>query len=85
MTLEEAIIRCEEKACDNTECTLEYGQLVRWLLELREYRKNKDSIMEWAKEGREHYRKLTEDYPDVISFAASFGTYNAFIEKLNSL
>lgn len=45
----------------------------------------KDAIMEWAKEGKEHYKKLMEDFPDEISFAASFGAYNAFIEKLNSL
>ena len=45
----------------------------------------KDAIMEWAKEGKEHYRKLMEDFPDETSFAASFGAYNAFIEKLNSL
>lgn len=43
----------------------------------------KDAIMEWAKEGKEHYKKLMKDFPDL--FAASFGAYNAFVEKLNSL
>lgn len=43
----------------------------------------KDAILEWAKEGKEHYKKLMKDFPDL--FAASFGAYNAFIEKLNSL
>ena len=45
----------------------------------------KDTLIEWAKEGKEHYKKLMEDFPDEISFAALFGVYNAFIEKLNSL
>lgn len=45
----------------------------------------KGILMEWAEEGKEHYKKLMEDFPDEISFAASFGAYNAFIEKLNSL
>ena len=45
----------------------------------------KDVIMEWAKEGKEHYKKLMEDFPDETSFAALFGVYNGFIEKLNSL
>lgn len=43
----------------------------------------KDAILEWAKEGKEHYKKLMKDFPDM--FAGSFGAYNAFIEKLNSL
>lgn len=43
----------------------------------------KDAILEWAKEGKEHYKKLMKDFPDL--FAASFGAYNAFVEKLNSL
>lgn len=85
MTLEEAIIHCKEKACDNTQCAMEHRQLAGWLEELQKYRKNKDTIMEWVKEGKEHYRKLMEDFPDETSFAASFGVYNGFIEKLNSL
>ncbi len=31
MTLEEAIIHCKEKACDNTQCVLEHRQLAEWL------------------------------------------------------
>jgi hypothetical protein len=40
MTLEEAIIHCKEKACDNTQCALEHRQLAEWLQELQQYRKN---------------------------------------------
>ena len=40
MTLEEAIIHCKEKACDNTSCALEHRQLAEWLEELQQYRKN---------------------------------------------
>ena len=40
MTLEEAIIHCKERACDNTQCALEHRQLAEWLEELKEYRKN---------------------------------------------
>ena len=40
MTLEEAIIHCKEKACDNTQCALEHKQLAEWLQELQQYRKN---------------------------------------------
>lgn len=40
MTLEEAIVHCEEKACGNTQCALEHRQLAEWLQELRQYRKN---------------------------------------------
>ena len=40
MTLEEAIIHCKEKACDNTQCAMEHRQLAEWLEELQEYRKN---------------------------------------------
>lgn len=40
MSLEEAIIHCKEKACDNTLCALEHRQLAEWLEELQQYRKN---------------------------------------------
>ena len=40
MTLEEAIIHCEEKACGNTQCALEHRQLAEWLQELQQYHKN---------------------------------------------
>ena len=36
MTLEEAIIHCKKKACDNTQCALEHRQLAEWLEELKE-------------------------------------------------
>ena len=35
MTLEEAIMHCEEKACGNSQCALEHKQLAKWLKELR--------------------------------------------------
>ena len=35
LTLNEAIRHCEEKACGNTECAEEYGQLAKWLRELK--------------------------------------------------
>ena len=40
MTLEEAIKHCKEKACDNTQCAIEYRQLAEWLEELKKYREN---------------------------------------------
>lgn len=45
----------------------------------------KDALLEWAKEGVEHYKKLMEDFKDDHVFAASFGAYNAFVEKLNKI
>lgn len=54
MTLEEAIIHCKEKACSNTQCAIEHGQLAEWLEELQEYRKNgyirKDALLGWIDE-----------------------------------
>lgn len=44
MTLEEAILHCEEKMKDNSicnKCREEHRQLRDWLEELREYRKIK--------------------------------------------
>lgn len=58
MTLEEAIIHCKEKACDNTQCALEHRQLAEWLKELQQYRKNakqqeadlnNEIIIQWSK------------------------------------
>ena len=49
MTLEEAIIHCKEKACDNTQCALEHRQLAEWLKELQALRKNNNSIEERAR------------------------------------
>lgn len=42
MTLDEAIIHCEEVAqtCENAECGAEHRQLAKWLRELKAY-KNK--------------------------------------------
>lgn len=42
MTLEEAIIHCKEKACDNTQCALEHKQLAEWLQELQQYRNRRN-------------------------------------------
>lgn len=39
MTLEEAIMHCQEKSCGNSECALEHKQLAEWLRELQ-YRRN---------------------------------------------
>lgn len=54
MTLEEAIIHCKEKACGNTQCAIEHGQLAEWLQELQQYRKNeyirKDALLGWIDE-----------------------------------
>lgn len=53
MTLEEAIIHCEEKACGNTQCALEHKQLAEWLKELQELRRycsDTKTIEERAKE-----------------------------------
>lgn len=35
MTLDEAIRHCEEKSCDNSECSKEHKQLAEWLKELK--------------------------------------------------
>lgn len=45
----------------------------------------KGALLEWAKEGVEHYKKLMEEFKDDKVFAASFGAYNAFVEKLNKI
>ena len=42
MTLEEAIIHCEKKACDNIECSTEHKQLAEWLKELLELKRNNE-------------------------------------------
>lgn len=39
MTLEEAIMHCQEKSCGKSECALEHKQLAEWLKELQ-YRRN---------------------------------------------
>lgn len=41
MTLEEAIIHCKERACDNTQCAREHRQLAEWLEELKKYREKR--------------------------------------------
>ena len=38
MTLEEAIMHCQEKSCGNSECALEHKQLAEWLRELQDRR-----------------------------------------------
>ena len=38
LTLDKAIRHAEEKACGNTECAEEYGQLAEWLKELSDLR-----------------------------------------------
>lgn len=38
MTLDEAIKHCQERVCDNSECSLEHKQLAEWLIELKELR-----------------------------------------------
>jgi len=40
MTLDEAIQHCQEKVCDNSECSQEHRQLAEWLTELKQYREN---------------------------------------------
>ena len=39
MTLDEAIEHCKEKSNNNSLCSLEHKQLMKWLLELK-YRRN---------------------------------------------
>lgn len=46
MTLEEAIIHCKEKACDNTQCALEHRQLAEWLKELQSLKSYKNNSIE---------------------------------------
>lgn len=40
MTLDEAIQHCQEKSCNNDECSMEHRQLAEWLTELKQYREN---------------------------------------------
>lgn len=40
MTLDDAIKHCQEKVCDNSECSREHQQLAEWLTELKQYREN---------------------------------------------
>ena len=44
MTLEEAIKHCEEKACNNTECSADHKQLAEWLKELQELKTNNEEM-----------------------------------------
>jgi hypothetical protein len=48
MTLDEAIKHCEEKCCDNTECSQEHKQLAEWLKQLKklkeQYLQNLDAL-----------------------------------------
>ena len=69
MTLEEAIIHCKEKACDNTQCALEHRQLAEWLIELKKLR----SQITW-KPSDEQMKALE----DALGLAKSCGEYNAF-------
>lgn len=46
MTLDEAIQHCQEKSCNNDECSREHHQLGEWLLELKHYREK--SIVQHA-------------------------------------
>lgn len=61
MTLEEAIIHCNEKACGNTQCALEHRQLAEWLQELQALRKNNKGIEERAKDGVEFFLNQSQE------------------------
>lgn len=43
MTLDEAIVHCKEKVCDNSECSNQHKQLAEWLEELKNYRKTAEN------------------------------------------
>lgn len=44
MTIEEVIKHYEENADDNTKCSVDNKQLVEWLKELQELKRNNNSI-----------------------------------------
>lgn len=50
MTLEEAIIHCKEKACDDTQCAHEHRQLAEWLEELKQRRAQEQQEVDLEKE-----------------------------------
>ena len=70
MTLEEAIIHCKEKACDNTQCALEHRQLAEWLIELKKLR------LQITWEPSDEQMKALEDN---LGLSKSCGEYNALI------
>lgn len=41
MTIDEAIAHCKDKSCGNNACALEHKQLEKWLIELKELKKQK--------------------------------------------
>lgn len=41
MTLDEAVLHCEQKSCGNTQCNQEHKQLAEWLKELQLLKKEK--------------------------------------------
>ena len=49
MTIEEVIKHYEENADDNTECSVDNKQLVEWLKELQELKRNNNSIEKMTK------------------------------------
>lgn len=59
MTLEEAIIHCEEKSCGNSECAKEYQQLAKWLKELKVFRASS-------------YSEIMEKYNNALSRARDY-------------
>lgn len=63
MTLEEAIEHCEQKACNNSECSKEHKQLAEWLKELQALRRNSntETIRERAEEYNKRYFSRNDD------------------------
>ena len=57
MTLNEAIRHAEEKACGNTGCAEEYGQLAEWLKELK-----------WRRVKMDNFARACESYRSWVNY-----------------
>ena len=57
MTLNEAIRHAEEKACGNTGCAEEYGQLTEWLKELK-----------WRRVKMDNFARACESYRSWVNY-----------------
>ena len=77
MTLEEAIIHCKEKACNNTQCALEHRQLAEWLKELQQYRnKGKLKDLTFADAIKYGYEQAQQDYIEYAQLWVDSGEVN---------
>jgi molecular chaperone GrpE (heat shock protein) len=48
MKLDEAIQHCEEKACENNQCSKEHKQLAEWLKELKQIQQEFDRYKKYV-------------------------------------